>query len=166
MNVGVNYLREHIIEKARIHYVIEAGGGQPNVVPDYARSWYYARAPEMDQLEHIYRRVEKIAEGAALMTETTLKIEMDRGSYNKIPSRTLSEVVTAMFEGTVHLAEGTEEKRRIMNYMFARQERPSPTGEADPHKTRIGKDAEIGRTTIGWISVEELTGKKSAEVKF
>ena len=94
MNIGVNYLREHIIQQARIHYVIEAGGGQPNVVPDYARSWYYIRAPEIDQLEHIYKRVEKIAEGAALMTETTLKIDMDRGSYNKIPSRTLSEVVT------------------------------------------------------------------------
>jgi len=95
MNVGVNYLREHIIEKARIHYIIEAGGGQPNVVPDYARSWYYVRAPEMDQLESIYKRVEKIAQGAALMTETALSIEMDRGSYNKIPSKTLSEVVTA-----------------------------------------------------------------------
>ncbi len=95
MNVGVNYLREHIIQQARIHYVIEAGGGQPNVVPDYARSWYYVRAPEMDQLESIYKRVEKVAQGAALMTETTLKIEMDRGSYNKIPSRVLSEVVTA-----------------------------------------------------------------------
>lgn len=95
MNIGVNYLREHIIEKARIHYVIESGGGQPNVVPDYARSWYYVRAPEIDQLESIYRRVEKIAEGATLMTETTLEIDMDRGSYNKIPSRTLSEVVTA-----------------------------------------------------------------------
>ncbi|HIH89640.1 TPA: amidohydrolase, partial [Candidatus Bathyarchaeota archaeon] len=95
MNVGVNYLREHIIQQARIHYVIEAGGGQPNVVPDYARSWYYVRAPEMDQLESIYKRVEKIAQGAALMTETTLTIEMDRGSYNKIPSRVLSDVVTA-----------------------------------------------------------------------
>ncbi len=95
MNVGVNYLREHVIPQARIHYVIEAGGGQPNVVPDYARSWYYVRAPELDQLEAIYKRVEKIAEGAALMTETTLKVEMDRGSYNKIPSKTLNEVVTA-----------------------------------------------------------------------
>jgi aminobenzoyl-glutamate utilization protein B len=95
MNVGVNYLREHIIPEARIHYVIEAGGGQPNVVPDYARSWYYVRAPELDQLESIYKRVEKIAQGAALMTETTLTIEMDRGSYNKIPSKTLSEAVTA-----------------------------------------------------------------------
>ncbi|MCW4036305.1 MAG: amidohydrolase, partial [Candidatus Bathyarchaeota archaeon] len=48
MNIGVNFLREHVIDKARIHYVIEEGGGQPNVVPDYARSWYYVRAPERD----------------------------------------------------------------------------------------------------------------------
>ncbi|MEE8354246.1 MAG: amidohydrolase, partial [Candidatus Bathyarchaeia archaeon] len=46
MNIGVNYMREHVIEKARVHYVIEEGGGQPNVVPDYARTWYYIRAPE------------------------------------------------------------------------------------------------------------------------
>jgi aminobenzoyl-glutamate utilization protein B len=65
------------------------------VVPDYASSWYYVRAPEIDQLESIYNRVEKIAEGATLMTYTKVKIEMDRGSYNKIPSRTLSELVVA-----------------------------------------------------------------------
>ncbi len=74
--------------------------------------------------------------------------------------------VTTMFEGTVHLAEGIEEKRRIMEYLFANQEKPSPTGEVDPHFTRIGKDTEIGRTTIGWIAVGEMTGKKSSEVKF
>jgi aminobenzoyl-glutamate utilization protein B len=95
MNVGVNFLREHIIDKARIHYVIESGGGQPNVVPDFANSWYYVRAPEIDQVENIYKRVEKIAEGASLMTETDVKIEMDRGSYNKIPNRVLSELVVA-----------------------------------------------------------------------
>jgi nitroimidazol reductase NimA-like FMN-containing flavoprotein (pyridoxamine 5'-phosphate oxidase superfamily) len=71
-----------------------------------------------------------------------------------------------MFGGTVHLAEDTAEKRRIMSHMFAHQERPSPTGEVDPHLTRIGKDTELKRTTVGWITVEELTGKKSAEVKF
>ncbi|MFQ5758154.1 MAG: amidohydrolase, partial [Candidatus Bathyarchaeia archaeon] len=46
MNMGVNYLREHVIQDARIHYVIEKGGDQPNIVPPYARSWYYVRAPE------------------------------------------------------------------------------------------------------------------------
>lgn len=53
MNIGVNYLREHVIQDARIHYVIEKGGKQPNIVPSYARSWYYVRAPERDQMEFI-----------------------------------------------------------------------------------------------------------------
>ena len=94
MNVGVNFLREHVIPEARIHYVIEAGGGQPNVVPDYARSHYYIRAPEQDLLEPIKKRVLKIAEGAALMTETRLEAEMGWGGYHKIPNKVLSEVVT------------------------------------------------------------------------
>jgi aminobenzoyl-glutamate utilization protein B len=93
MNVGVNFLREHVIDKARIHYVIEAGGGQPNVVPDYARSWYYIRAPERDQLDPIYERIVKIAEGAALMTETELEVEFIDAIYNVLPSKTLSDVV-------------------------------------------------------------------------
>ncbi|MFA9437605.1 MAG: M20 family metallopeptidase [Candidatus Bathyarchaeota archaeon] len=95
MNIGVNFLREHVIQDARIHYVIEEGGGQPNVVPDYARSWYLIRAPERDQLEPIYDRILKIAEGAALMTETELEVEFIKGIYNKVPSLTLSKVVTA-----------------------------------------------------------------------
>jgi aminobenzoyl-glutamate utilization protein B len=94
MNIGVNYLREHVIQDARMHYVIEAGGGQPNVVPDYARSWYLIRAPERDQVDSIYARVLKIAEGATLMTETTLKVEFLKAVYNKIPSKALSELVT------------------------------------------------------------------------
>jgi len=95
MNVGVNFLREHVIDKARIHYVIEEGGGQPNVVPDYARSWYYIRAPERDQVDHIYTRILKVAEGAAMMTETTLKVEFLTGVYNLLPSKVLSRVVVA-----------------------------------------------------------------------
>lgn len=95
MNMGVNYLREHIIPEARIHYVIEDGGKQPNVVPDYARSWYYIRAPERELLEPIKQRVMKIAEGAALMTDTRLEAEMSQGGYHKIPNKVLSEVVTS-----------------------------------------------------------------------
>ena len=94
MNIGVNFLREHVIQDARIHYVIEEGGGQPNVVPDYARSWYLVRAPERDQLEPIYQRILKIAEGAAMMTDTDLEVEFIKGIYNKLPSKTLSDAVT------------------------------------------------------------------------
>ena len=95
MNIGVNYLREHVIDKARIHYVIEAGGGQPNVVPDYARSWYYVRAPERDQVDQIYDWVLKIADGSDLMAGTTHKVELLSGCYNLLPNKTLSEVVMA-----------------------------------------------------------------------
>jgi aminobenzoyl-glutamate utilization protein B len=93
MNIGVNYLREHIISDARIHYVIEEGGGQPNVVPDYARSWYYIRAPERTQLDPIYQRILKIAEGAALMTETDMDVLFLDALYNIIPNKPLAELV-------------------------------------------------------------------------
>jgi aminobenzoyl-glutamate utilization protein B len=93
MNIGSNYLREHIIQEARIHYVIEAGGGQPNVVPAYARSWYYVRAPEREQVESIYKRILDIAKGAALMTETTYDVTSIKGLHNVIPNRTLAELV-------------------------------------------------------------------------
>jgi len=109
MNVGVNFLREHVISDARIHYVIEEGGGQPNVVPDYARSWYLIRAPERDQLEPIYERILKIAEGAALMTETELKVEFIKGIYNKIPNKVLSDAVTANMRA-IGSPEYTEEE--------------------------------------------------------
>jgi len=93
MNIGVNYMREHIIEKARIHYVVEDGGHEPNVVPPYVRTWYYVRAPEREQVEKIYEWVLRVADGADLMAKTTHKMEFLTGCYNKIPNKTLSEVV-------------------------------------------------------------------------
>ncbi|UCD44316.1 MAG: amidohydrolase [Candidatus Bathyarchaeota archaeon] len=112
MNMGVNYMREHMIQDARVHYTIEAGGGQPNVVPDYARSWYLIRAPERHQLEAIYDRILKIAEGAALMTETTLRVEFVKGIYNKMPNRTLSELVLGNMR-KIGTPEYTDEERRF-----------------------------------------------------
>jgi len=93
MNTGVNFLREHIIQDARIHYVIEKGGSQPNVVPAYARSWYYVRAPEREQLEFIYDWILDIAKGAAMMTRTEVKADFLEGIYNLIPNRTISDLI-------------------------------------------------------------------------
>jgi aminobenzoyl-glutamate utilization protein B len=90
MNVGVNYLREHVIQDARIHYIIEKGGDQPNIVPPYARSWYYVRAPEREQVEEIYNWILDIAKGAALMTQTQYKVEFITGCYNMIQNKTLA----------------------------------------------------------------------------
>ena len=73
MNVGVNYLREHIIQEARVHYAyLDAGGKSPNVVQPASSLLYFIRAPKSQQVKEIYDRIVKIAQGAALMTETEL----------------------------------------------------------------------------------------------
>jgi len=93
MNVGANYLREHISEKARLHYVIPRGGGEPNVVPDYAQVWYYIRAPKRNEVEQIYSRVVNIAKGACLMTDTTMDLEFLVGCYGMLPNRSLTDLM-------------------------------------------------------------------------
>lgn len=64
------------------------------MVPDYARSWYYIRSPQREQVDPLFERVKKIAEGAAMMTETELKIEHTGGIYNLIPNKALADTVT------------------------------------------------------------------------
>lgn len=93
MNVGANFLREHVIQEARIHYAItNSGGSSPNVVQSEAAVLYQIRTPQLPQANDIYKRVVKIAQGAALMTETQLEIVFDRGSSNIIPNRHLEKL--------------------------------------------------------------------------
>jgi aminobenzoyl-glutamate utilization protein B len=93
MSNGVNFMREHVIEKARIHYIHEDCGGQPNVVPAYARTWYYVRAPERDQVDYIYNWVMDIIDGANKMARTTHKLEFLTGCYNYLPNTVLKDLV-------------------------------------------------------------------------
>ena len=99
MNVGVNYLREHMIPGARVHYVITNGGGTaPNVVPAEAASLYSVRAPRTDQLNPLFERVKDIARGAALMTGTELDIELYSGMSNMLLNETINNVLQAKLE--------------------------------------------------------------------
>jgi len=98
MNAGVNYMREHIIQEARIHYVISNGGGAPNVVPAEAEVWYYVRAPQRSQVDELTARVRKIAQGAALMTETTLEEDMQGGCFDVLPNFVLADLSHAIME--------------------------------------------------------------------
>jgi aminobenzoyl-glutamate utilization protein B len=93
MNVGANYLREHIIPDGRLHYVITNGGGTaPNVVPAFAESKYYVRASLMSQAEEIYQRLVDIAKGAALMTGTEMEIVNKKGMSNLVLNKTINDV--------------------------------------------------------------------------
>src|SRR5262249_43468218 len=70
MNVGANYMREHVKESSRIHYVITQGGGQPNVVPALAQVWYFVRANKHEDVEYLFDWLCEIADGAAKMSRT------------------------------------------------------------------------------------------------
>nr|WP_242851566.1 amidohydrolase [Clostridium sp. DMHC 10] len=98
MNVGINYLREHVIEDARMHYALTNGGGlSPNVVQAFAEELLLVRAPKMSQTKEIYERVKNIAKGAALMTDTKVEIIFDKAASNVVVNDTLSKV---MYEKT------------------------------------------------------------------
>lgn len=94
MNVGVNYLREHIIPESRVHYAVtNTGGTSPNVVQPYAEVTYLVRAPKKHQVQEIYQRVKNIAKGATLMTETSLEIAFEGAASNLIPNKTLYDAM-------------------------------------------------------------------------
>jgi len=86
MDHMVNMLREHVDSDARIHYVITNGGKAPNVVPDFAEVYYYARHNDMRVLDDIWERIQNAAEGAALGTGTTMEMEMTGAVWNVLPN--------------------------------------------------------------------------------
>lgn len=93
MNVGANYLREHVTMDNRIHYVITEGGMAPNIVPDSATVWYFVRALTREGVEDTWRRLILVAEGAAHMTETTLEIENLGGCWPTLENPVLVKLL-------------------------------------------------------------------------
>lgn len=112
MNVGSNYLREHVSEKVRIHYVITNGGMAPNIVPEDAEVWYYVRAPKRAEVREVSARILKIAQGAAMMTETTMTQELLAGCYDVVANQVLGKL---MHENMVKAGppKYTEEAKRF-----------------------------------------------------
>lgn len=98
MNHGVNLMREHVRPSARIHYVIPEGGGAPNVVPERATVWYYARDTLRTRVEEYQDWIADIAEGAALATGTEHEIKLITGVHEMLLNRPLQEAVQANLE--------------------------------------------------------------------
>ncbi|WP_424236734.1 M20 family metallopeptidase [Bhargavaea ginsengi] len=118
MNVGVQYLREHVIDQARIHYAItNTGGISPNVVQPDAEVLYLVRAPKIGQVDEIYKRVVKIAQGAALMTETELEIEFNKACSNYVPNRAAERI---LYESLTEIGveEPTEDEKTFAKAIY------------------------------------------------
>jgi len=152
MNVGVNYMREHVKEDARIHYVVTSGGGQPNVVPPDAEVWYYIRANKHTDVEQYYAWIKDIAEGAAKMTRTTLaSVQVDADMHEVLPNRTLSEIIQRNLE-LVGAPTFTDERRRSHARPRLRSAAPS-TGRSRSASSPAGPTLPgRGSTDVGDIS--------------
>ena len=99
MNVGVNYMREHMPSSARIHYAVtDTGGSAPNVVQARATVRYLVRARDLPELNGLVARVKKVADGAALMTETTVRSRIISGDANLVGNTPLEALMHSHLE--------------------------------------------------------------------
>ncbi len=98
MNHAANMMREHIEPTARIHYVIPDAGEAPNVVPAFAKVWYYVRDSNRMNVEANYEWLTQIAEAAALATQTTYKITLITGVHELLLNRPLQEAAQVNLE--------------------------------------------------------------------
>jgi len=124
LDIGVNFLREHMPPTARIHYVIPAGGMAPNVVPDSAEVWYYVREKDRSSVENLYERVIAIIRGAEMMTGTTASVEIITGVHNTLPniagSRRMDENLRRV--GPPLFSSSDQEFARNLQKSFAKEE--------------------------------------------
>ncbi|MFB6191822.1 MAG: amidohydrolase [Haloarculaceae archaeon] len=93
LNAGSEYMREHLSEESRLHYVITDGGEAPNVVPETAAVWYYVRAPTRREVERITDWLDDVAGAAATMTRTALDRRYVTGCYQFLPNETLTDLL-------------------------------------------------------------------------
>ncbi len=117
MNVGVNYMREHMIPEARVHYAVtDTGGDAPNVVQAHAQVIYAVRAPKTDQVYELAQRVHDIARGAALMTQTKVEIRVVSAYADVLQNQTLDTLVFQHMKEILPLSYTQEEMQYAQKF--------------------------------------------------
>ncbi len=135
MDVGVNYLREHVPQGGQLHYVILSGGEKPNIVPEKAAVWQFIRANTTQDLRRIAARLDDIAKGAALMTGTTVEKKVLTGCNETRIVPALARLLEQVMAQEIAPPVWTEEEKA-----FARELLTSLGQSADTLKQDYGKD--------------------------
>ncbi len=173
LNYMVNMLREHIPSASRIHYVITHGGDAPNVVPELATVSYYIRHPNRDALKDLVAWVDQAAEGAALGTQTTVEREIISGFYEKLPNRTLAELIQKNLEAVggvqyddrerafaVQMTEQLGVKPSVLDRVAAIQPLPEERPSTGGGSTDVG-DVSWNVPTIGFDTASFIPGSSA-----
>jgi len=151
---AVEFLREHVPDSTRIHYIVTHGGAAPNVVPEFAELFLYARNPSMPVLDGIWNRIVKCAQAGALATETRMDMEIIDSNYNVLPN----DALTTLVDRNLHLVGGvtyTREEQafaeRIRKTLPLEGARPlgSQEGIVTPAEGYFSASTDVG--DVSWI---------------
>ncbi|HEU4517809.1 MAG TPA: amidohydrolase [Steroidobacteraceae bacterium] len=147
---GVNMMREHIKPTSRLHYVIADGGDVPNVVPEYAKVVLWARDWERAEVEGLLARIRKLAEGAAIMTETSSSVTVQAGSWEVLTNIAGAKLLDANLRWLGAVSYTDEEQA------FAREIQRATGVPETGMDTQIepleGQKQEGGSTDVGDVS--------------
>ncbi|NOZ20947.1 MAG: amidohydrolase [Planctomycetes bacterium] len=147
MDHAVNILREHIPENVRIHSILSVGGTAPNVVPEYARSWYYIRAKDRNEVDEITERVVKCARGAAKATETRVKTTLLAGIYNRLPNDAMVDHMQTCFK-LIGPPRFTKKDKQTAKKLGLKPDFNTKIGEIGRTAGRASSDED----TVSWVA--------------
>lgn len=162
MNMMANMMHEHISQRARMHYVITSGGEAPNVVPDFAEVFYYARHPDPEGVEAIWTRLEDAARGAALGTGTKVDWEVIHGNNPLLVNEALARVMDTKLRqvgGVVYSEEERAWAAEIQQSLGDAAKPLASAAEIQPYAKTLG----YGSTDVGDVSwVTPTVGLRTA----
>ncbi|GAB5413508.1 MAG: M20 family metallopeptidase [Congregibacter sp.] len=152
MNDMVNMLREHTTEPTRIHYVITDGGNAPNIVPKSAEVYYIVRHEDVDEVRSVWARLLRVAEGAAMGTETSVSYEVIGGTYPRLPNETLASTLHANLTtvgGVEYTAEEVQFAKEIQQTLGDKLPPISSAASVEPMVFTRGK-ASADTGDVSW----------------
>lgn len=147
---GVNLMREHIRPTSRVHYTIVAGGDVPNVVPEYGKVWIWARDWQRSEVESLLARIRKLADGAAIMTETTSAVTVQAGSWEILTNLTGAKLLDANLQWLGPVSYTAQEDQFARDIQRATQ--VPETGMAREIRPLENQDLDGGSTDVGDVS--------------
>jgi aminobenzoyl-glutamate utilization protein B len=147
---GVNLMREHVKPTVRIHYAIQQGGDVPNVVPDHARLWLWARDFDRKGVDDVLERLRKAAEGAALMAGVEGGLTVQAGDYEVLVNETGARLLDANLRWVGPIAYTPEEEAFAKVLQVAAG--VEPLGLAAGISPLEGQEREGGSTDVGDVS--------------
>ncbi|MCH7816447.1 MAG: amidohydrolase [Proteobacteria bacterium] len=129
MNIGWNFRREHLHPLQRSHYVIINGGDQPNVVPSYASVWYFIREITAEGIRTNFETLQRIAEGAAMMTDTTVERRIVGAAWPRHFNRPIAQAMDENIKA-VGLPTWSEDDQRFAKALQTLMGADDPQGLA------------------------------------